>query len=197
MALTRYILRRLFEIAVIFFVILTVLFLLFRLAPGDPVSRMVDPSWTPEEAEHLVAQLGLNEPLLTQYGYYLKNVAVGQFGVSFHYGEPVVEIIAGRLPNTILLFTTAIIISGPGRHLSGQNRRLEQGPAHRHLDDHWRPWSATPCSFPGWPCSSYGFGLSCRLVSGQRDLTPEIWVDPGAGWWSKPGRGPSHGCCRC
>ena len=50
MELNKYIIRRLFEITIIFFVIMTVLFLLFRLAPGDPVSRMVDPSMTPEDA---------------------------------------------------------------------------------------------------------------------------------------------------
>ncbi|KKL10380.1 hypothetical protein LCGC14_2556410, partial [marine sediment metagenome] len=96
---------------IIFFVILTVLFLLFRLAPGDPVSRMVDPDMTPEDAAHLIAQLGLDQPLWKQYIFYLKNFFLGNFGVSFHYGVPVVQIIWNRLPNTILLFTTSIILS--------------------------------------------------------------------------------------
>ena len=94
-----------------FFVILTVLFLLFRLAPGDPVSRMVDPDMTPEDAELLISQLGLDQPLGVQYVYYLKNFITGNFGESFNYGEPVINIIWDRLPNTILLFTTAIILS--------------------------------------------------------------------------------------
>ena len=111
MELTRYIGRRLIQIAIIFFVILTVLFLLFRIAPGDPVSRMVDPDMTPEDAEYLISQLGLDQPLGMQYIYYIKNFFTGNFGESFHYGQPVIEIIWDRLPNTILLFTTAILLS--------------------------------------------------------------------------------------
>ena len=99
------------QIVIIFFVILTVLFLLFRLAPGDPVSRMVDPDMTPEDAELIISQLGLDQPLSVQYVYYLKNFFMGNFGNSFSYGEPVFNIICDRLPNTILLFTTAIVLS--------------------------------------------------------------------------------------
>ena len=58
MELWRYISRRLFQIVIIFFVILTVLFLLFRLAPGDPVERMVDPTMTREDVQRLIAQCG-------------------------------------------------------------------------------------------------------------------------------------------
>ena len=99
------------QIIIIFFVILTVLFLLFRLAPGDPVSRMVDPDMTQEDAEILIVQFGLDQPLGVQYLIYVKNFFTGHFGFSFHYGEPVVDIIWNRLPNTILLFTTSIILS--------------------------------------------------------------------------------------
>ena len=111
MKLWKYIGRRLIQIAIIFFIIITVLFLLFRLAPGDPVSRMVDPDMTPEDAEYLISQLGLDKPIGIQYLYYLKNFFTGNFGESFHYGQPVIEIIWARLPNTVLLFTTAIILS--------------------------------------------------------------------------------------
>ena len=111
MELRRYIIRRLFQVAVIFFVILTVLFLLFRLAPGDPVSRMVDPDMTPEDAELLISELGLDKPLWIQYVYFVKNFFSGNYGHSFHYGQPVVAIILDRLPNTIILFTTSVILA--------------------------------------------------------------------------------------
>jgi peptide/nickel transport system permease protein len=107
----RFVLRRIAQVAVVLFLILTVLFVLFRLAPGDPVERMVDPNLTPEEAEHLVEQMGLNEPLHVQYLAYLKNFVTGEFGRSFHYGQPVAEVIWERLPNTVLLFTTAVILA--------------------------------------------------------------------------------------
>ena len=63
MGLQKYILRRMLGVTIVFFVILTALFILFRLAPGDPVSRMVDPNLTPEDAAYLIEQLGLNQPL--------------------------------------------------------------------------------------------------------------------------------------
>ncbi len=107
----KFILKRLVQVVVILYLILTVLFVLFRLAPGDPVSRMVDPNLTPEDIAHLTQQLGLDQPIWRQYLIYLGNCARGQFGYSFHYGQPVAEVIWERLPNTVLLFTTAVLLA--------------------------------------------------------------------------------------
>jgi peptide/nickel transport system permease protein len=68
MEIRKFIFKRLIEILVIFFIILTVLFVLLRLSPGDPISRIVDPNMTPEDAQRLIAQLGLNQPIWVQYG---------------------------------------------------------------------------------------------------------------------------------
>lgn len=111
MELRRYAIKRLIEIVIIFFVILTILFLLFRLAPGDPIARMIDPNMTADDSERLMAHLGLNESMWMQYLIYLKNFISGNFGHSFHYGQPVAQIIWDRLPNTILLFTSSIILA--------------------------------------------------------------------------------------
>jgi len=111
MTLGRYITKRLVEIAIVFFVILTILFLLFRLAPGDPVSRMVDPNMTASDVEALIAQMGLDRPIGIQYLAYLKSVIKGDFGHSLHYGEPVAAIIWDRLPNTVILFTSSIVLA--------------------------------------------------------------------------------------
>ncbi len=102
---------KLLEIAVIFFIILTVLFFLFRLSPGDPISKMVDPMLTPEDTRHLIEQMGLDRPVMEQYVIYLKNFFTGSFGVSFHYGRPVSSIIMSKLPWTILLFTTSTLLA--------------------------------------------------------------------------------------
>jgi len=99
------------ELFILFFLILTVLFFLFRLAPGDPVTRMVDPMLTPEDAAHIIEQMGLDKPLITQYVIYVKNFFTGNLGFSFHYGEPVVQVIMARLPCTLLLFTTSTLLA--------------------------------------------------------------------------------------
>jgi len=107
----KFIFNKLIEIVIIFFIILTALFFLFRLAPGDPITKMVDPMLTPEDAQHLIEQLGLDEPSWKQYLIYIKNIFTGNFGVSFHYGEPVGNIIWAKLPCTILLFTTSTLLA--------------------------------------------------------------------------------------
>jgi peptide/nickel transport system permease protein len=111
MGTKKFIFKKLIEITILFFIILTVLFFLFRAAPGDPVTRMVDPTLTPEDIEHLIAQLGLDQPAWKQYVIYIKNFFTGNMGHSFHYGEPVSNIILERMPCTILLFTTSTLLA--------------------------------------------------------------------------------------
>jgi len=185
MNLRQFILRRSTEIVIIFFVIMTVLFFLFRLAPGDPVTRMVDPSMTPEEAQLLIQQLGLDKPLGVQYLYFLGNFFRGQMGISFHYGQPVLQIIAHRLPNTILLFTTSVIISA----LVGV--RLGRILAWRKGDktDTWATIGALMCHtlFLPWLALLMIWLLAFKVgwfpMTGM--MSPEIWIDPQAGWWIK------------
>jgi peptide/nickel transport system permease protein len=181
MELIKYILRRLIEISVIFLVILTVLFLLFRLAPGDPVSRMVDPSMTAEDARRLVEQLGLDQPLGTQYIIYLKSFFRGDMGVSFHYGVPVVDIIGKRLPNTILLFTTSVILAALTGIFFGKI-------AAWHKDkrvDSWLTIGALVCHtlFLPWLALIiiwlFGYRIGWFPLNGI--LSPEIWTDPANG----------------
>jgi len=185
MELRKYIIRRLIQIIVIFFVILTVLFLLFRLAPGDPVSRMVDPDMTPEDSEYLISQLGLDEPLLVQYVIYVKNFFVGQFGYSFHYGEPVVKIIWDRLPNTILLFTTSIILSALVGVFFGKiaswhkGDKTDAGLTIGALVTHtlFLPWLALIMIW------GFGFKLGWFPINGM--VSEEVWLDPDSGILTK------------
>jgi peptide/nickel transport system permease protein len=181
MALKGYIIRRLVEIFLIFFVILTVLFLLFRLAPGDPVSRMVDPNLTPEDARRLIEQLGLDLPLWQQYFVYLKNFAAGYFGVSFHYGRPVLDIILDRLPNTVLLFTTSILLSAFVGVLLGKIVSWRKG----ERVDTWVTITALVCHtlFLPWLALLiiwvFAYWIGWFPLTGM--ISAEIWADPAAG----------------
>ena len=185
MELRKYIGRRLVQIIIIFFVILTVLFLLFRLAPGDPVSRMVDPDMTPEDAEMLMTQLGLDKPLGIQYLIYLKNFFTGHFGYSFHYGEPVVNIIWNRLPNTVLLFTTSIILSALVGVFLGKIASWHKGKKTDSvmtigaLVTHtlFLPWLALLMIW----IFSYKFGWF--PINGM--ISEEVWLDPDSGFIAK------------
>ena len=185
MRLWKYIGRRLIQIAIIFFVIITVLFLLFRLAPGDPVSRMVDPDMTPEDAEYLISQLGLDKPLGMQYLYYLKNFFTGNFGESFHYGQPVIEIIWDRLPNTILLFTTAIILAALVGVFFGKIASWHKGETTDTvmtigaLVTHtvFLPWLGLILIWV------FAYKMDWFPITGM--LSEEIWLDPDAGIFTK------------
>ena len=181
----KYILQRTAQIIVILFIILTVLFILFRLAPGDPVSRMVDPNLTPEEAEFLIQQLGLDQPLWSQYLVYLKNFVTGEFGHSFHYGKPVLEIIFDRLPNTILLFTTGIILSALAgvswgkiaAWYKGKSQDLALTIAALVTHTLFLPWLALLMIW------IFGYKLDWFPINGM--ISPEVWMDPDAGAWDK------------
>lgn len=185
MGLNRYILKRLVEIAVIFFIIMTILFILFRLAPGDPVTRMVDPSMTPEDARRLKESLGLDQPLWTQYFFYLKNVATGNMGVSFHYGKPVTRILMNRLPNTILLFTTAIILSALLGVFLGkiaawrQGRRTDTVMTIGALFCHtlFLPWLGLIVIWV------FAYHIGWFPITGM--VSPQVWIDPEAGFFVK------------
>jgi peptide/nickel transport system permease protein len=182
MELRKYIIRRMIQIIIIFFVILTVLFLLFRLAPGDPVSMMVDPDMTQEDAEILIVQLGLDQPLGIQYLIYLKNFFTGHFGFSFHYGEPVVDIIWNRLPNTVLLFTTSIILSALVGVFLGKiaswhkGKKIDSLMTIGALVTHtlFLPWLALILIW----IFAYKFGWF--PINGM--ISEEVWLDPEAGF---------------
>jgi peptide/nickel transport system permease protein len=185
MELWKYIGRRLIQIAIIFFVIITVLFLLFRLAPGDPVSRMVDPDMTPEDAEHLISHLGLDKPLGMQYLYYLKNFLAGNFGESFHYGQPVIEIIWSRLPNTILLFTTAIILAALVGVFLGKIASWHKGETTDTLmtigalvtHTVFLPWLGLILIWV------FAYKMNWFPITGM--LSEEVWLDPDAGIFTR------------
>ena len=185
MEVRKFILKRFIEIFIIFFVILTVLFLLFRLAPGDPVTRMVDPTLTPEDSQHLIAQLGLDQPLGVQYFYYIKNFFTGNFGNSFHYGETVFSIIRSRLPNTIILFTTSILLSAFAGIFLGKIASWKKGTK----TDTWMTLGALVCHtlFLPWLAMLmiwiFGFKIGWFPLNGM--ISPEIWMDPSSGLWLK------------
>ncbi|MFH1102778.1 MAG: ABC transporter permease [Pseudomonadota bacterium] len=173
--------RRLIQIIIIFFVIFTVLFLLFRLAPGDPISRIIDPDMTPEDAARLMAQMGLDKPLWIQYLYYLKNVLSGNFGHSFYYGRPVVEIISDRLPNTVLLFTTSVILSAIvgiflGKIASwNKGKRTDTFMTMGALITHtlFLPWMALILIW------IFAYKLSWFPINGM--ISEDVWLDPSSG----------------
>ena len=108
-----YVLKRIAQILLTLFVFLSIVFFIVNAQPGD-VSNLyaLNPDLPPETREKLRDLFGVNEPLWKQYLLHVKNTMTGNFGVSFsHYPRSVSDVIAERLPRTLVLFITASVIS--------------------------------------------------------------------------------------
>jgi peptide/nickel transport system permease protein len=111
------------------FVITSILFLIFRLAPGDPTATIARPGLSEEARQRMLDQFGLNEPLYIQYIVYMKNLLHGNLGTSFMIGKPVFQIVLRRSLNTLSLMLPATAIAfliGPflGAFLAWNRKRL-------------------------------------------------------------------------
>jgi peptide/nickel transport system permease protein len=104
--------RLLLSSLILFVVVLTVLFLLLEIAPGDPIQNFVgDVPISPAFEAQIVAAFGLDRPLWERYLVYLGNVFRGELGYSFGTNEPVLELILNRAGNTLAIAVPAFIIS--------------------------------------------------------------------------------------
>lgn len=89
----------------------TILFLMFRLMPSNPLAAYIDPTFTIEQQAALMAKFGLDRPLWEQYFIYLWNLLHGELGDSFFYRQPVGSRVLELLPNTLILTFSSLIIA--------------------------------------------------------------------------------------
>lgn len=118
--------RRLGYLLIALFVIITANFALFRLMPADPVSLVLAPEFTPEVRQQLREYYGLDRPIMVQYGLYLKSMITFDFGRSFRTSRPVMDELISRLPNTLMLLGTSlvvVILIGIGLGIAAAKRR--------------------------------------------------------------------------
>ena len=108
----KYILKRLLNLIPVVFIISIIIFGTIKGMPGDPVDAYLGmgSKATPEQKERIREQLGLNEPLPTQYYVWVKNIAEGDLGTSIKFKAPVSEIIGQYIWNTFLLNVVSLII---------------------------------------------------------------------------------------
>lgn len=107
--------RLLLSSLLLFLAVLTVLFLLLEIAPGDPVQSLVgDNPVSDEFRQQLIASFGLDKPLWERYAIFIGNVFTGNLGYSFGTSMSVSELIMGRIGNTLALALPAFAISTVG-----------------------------------------------------------------------------------
>ncbi len=109
--MTRFLAVRLLHGAVVVFLVTTLTFVLVRLAPGDPFTRMIEghPA-SPQFIEQARQNAGLDLPVFQQYVRYVAGVARGDLGDSFSERRPVWDAIRDRIPATFALALTALLI---------------------------------------------------------------------------------------
>ena len=152
-----YALRRILQTIPILFIISVLLFFMVRAAPGGPLTAARrNPNITEEQLQKLEHQLGLDRPLPVQYADWVVNMFRGDMGQSIKFHRPVSEMIAERIPNTLLLvglsFLVTLLIALPVGILSAR-----------------KPYSlfdyvATTITFMGQSLPVYWLGLGLILI---------------------------------
>ena len=107
----RYIVRRLLLVFPVAFAISALVFVLIRFAPGDPVMTMLGMDYSPEAEVGLRHQLGLDQSIPVQYVLWLGRVLQGDLGRAIFSREPVLELILYRLPTTLILTLSAMVVA--------------------------------------------------------------------------------------
>lgn len=106
-----YVSKRLGQSLLTVFLTISTVFVLVRMAPGDPAYALAGPLASTADLAKIREQMGLNQPLLTQYGLFMKSLAQGDIGQSYSFQAPALEVVLSRLPNTIFLAVLAILVA--------------------------------------------------------------------------------------
>lgn len=107
----KFVLTKLTHAVITFVLAAIVIFFGVRALPGDPAQAMAGEEATPEQVAALRADLGLDEPLLAQFGVFLKSIVTWDLGDSTRTGIPVTDMIASTLPVTLWLALYAIVVA--------------------------------------------------------------------------------------
>ena len=106
-----FLVRRLLLLVPVFLSVSMVIFMIVHLVPGDPIDNLIQIGATPAQRAALVAKNGLDQPLLVQYGVWLRNLLSGDLGNAIIMRRPVASLIAENLPHSLRLGSLAFLFS--------------------------------------------------------------------------------------
>ena len=92
-------------------VVLALNFFIFRIMPGDPLTGIMDPRFSPEAKQQLAEQWGLDKPMAEQFAVYIREMLSFRFGLSMMTGQPVWDELKSRASNTVTLLLPALLLS--------------------------------------------------------------------------------------
>lgn len=154
-----WLLRRALQAVVTFAVAVALLFVLMRLAPGDPLYRLsADRPISPAEIAVLRARYGLDQPVGRQFLSFVGGLVRGDLGVSIEYGRPVTALVAERLPATMLLGGSVLLLNFTVGLWLGVRQAVRRGKR----EDRW----LTTLSLAGYATPSFWLGLVLAWLVG-------------------------------
>jgi peptide/nickel transport system permease protein len=154
-----WLLRRALQAVATLAVALLLLFTLMRAAPGDPLSRLGENRpLSQQEIEVLRSRYGLNQPVGTQFVSFLHGLVRGDLGVSIEHGRPVTALLAERLPATVLLGGTVLLLNFTVGLWLGVRQAVRRGSR----EDRW----LTTLSLTGYAMPSFWLGLILAWLVG-------------------------------
>lgn len=108
--MTAYIIRRLIQMIPVILLVMVLVFVIFRLIPGDPVQFILGADPNPASVEALRAKFGLDQPMPIQFIRWLGNVARGDLGTSYINDEPALTVVLKKVPATLQLAIMAMLL---------------------------------------------------------------------------------------
>lgn len=109
--MTKYIVKRILLVIPTLLIVTIVTFALIQLIPGGPAYQLLGINATIEQVNEINRQLGLDKPVVEQYATWIRNIFRGDLGRSIFFREPVTDLIRQRIPQTLELTFTALVIS--------------------------------------------------------------------------------------
>jgi len=129
----KYSLKRISALLLVLLIVSLIIFLIMHFAPGDPAALSLGITATPEDIERVKKEMGLDDPLITQYIKFLKNAFRGDFGTSYYTKQPVLSELMALFPATAELAVASIIIALSIGIVTGIISALKQNSIFDHL----------------------------------------------------------------
>lgn len=152
----RFLVRRVFDALLLFWLVVTLTFVLVRAAPGDAADLLVPPTASASDAARARAEFGLDAPVATQYVRWIGHVFSGDLGESFALREPVSQVLSRALPVSLWLGTVSLTLT----FLLGITVALWQVRHHGSRSDH----TATALTVAVYAAPSYWVALTLVAV---------------------------------
>ncbi|HEY9505453.1 MAG TPA: ABC transporter permease, partial [Gemmatimonadales bacterium] len=159
--MSRWLLRRIAQAVVTFAIAVVVMFVLMRLAPGDPLSRLQESRpLSPAEVEHLRRLYRLDQPIHQQFVEFVRGVLSADLGQSIEHGLPVTTLLASRVAPTLLLGGAAILLNFTLGLWLGVRQAVRRGSREDR--------TLTVLSLAGYATPSFWLGLVLAWLVGIR-----------------------------